>query len=497
MLTYNLADTGSDAIYTYLYKCIRQDILSGKIKAGQKLPSKRALAKNLGISVITVEGAYGLLTAEGYVYSLPKKGFYAADPELMPAVRPAGKADQSADGKGRAAGQTIHTGNVVLTGGSRAYLADLTSNQTDTAIFPFSIWTRTMREVMAEKQEALMVNPPCGGIMALRESIAAYLADFRGMSVNPEQVIIGAGTEYLYSLLIQLLGRRCRYGVENPGYHKAARVYEEMGAGTAYIGMDEEGIRIDELEAKAVDVIHVSPSHHFPTGHVTPISRRYELLAWASRGEGRYIIEDDYDSELRLGGKMIPTLQSIDASGRVIYMNTFTKTLCSTVRISYMVLPYPLCERFYEKLSFYSCTVSNFEQYTLARFMADGSFEKHINRLRSFYQKKRDSLLTAIRQSPLAKRAEIYEEEAGVHFLMKIRTDREEEAYTAAVRAGGVRLKPLSAYYFREEGAPPAEGRDNTYVINYSSVREEVMAAAVQVLFEAAVTRHKSKNDSK
>ena len=161
------------------------------------------------------------------------------------------------------------------------------------------------------------------------------------------------------------------------------------------VPLDQDGVSVQELEKRSVDIIHTSPSHHFPTGTVMPVSRRYELLGWAAKSDHHYIIEDDYDSELRLGGKPFPTLQSIDVSDKVIYMNTFTKTLASTVRISYMVLPQTLAEKFYRELSFYSCTVSNFEQYTLAEFIENGSFEKHINRLRNYYQNKRDLILQA------------------------------------------------------------------------------------------------------
>ena len=186
--------------------------------------------------------------------------------------------------------------------------------------------------------------------------------------------------------------------------------------------MDSDGVKVSELEEKKADIVHISPSHHYPTGIVMPISRRYELLGWASKNENHYIIEDDYDSELRLSGQPIPTLQSIDVSDKVIYMNTFTKTLSSTVRISYMVLPGQLLDEFYKKLSFYSCTVSNFEQYTLAKFIQEGYFEKHINRLRNYYHSKRDTLITAIRSSRLNESVTISGEEAGVHFLMEINT---------------------------------------------------------------------------
>ena len=245
-----------------------------------------------------------------------------------------------------------------------------------------------MRDLLNENQEQLMLNPPVAVSWNYVRALQSIYTHFRGMYVRPEQIIIGAGTEYLYGLLIQLLGNDKVYGIENPGYPKISKIYQSMNVHYSAIDIDESGVCIDSLEDHHIDIMHLSPSHHFPTGIVTPISRRYELLGWVSKDSDRYIIEDDYDSELRLSGKPIPTLQSIDVSDKVIYMNTFTKTLSSTVRISYMVLPPSLADLFYQKLSFYSCTISNFEQYVLARFMQSGSFEKHINRLRTYYQKK-------------------------------------------------------------------------------------------------------------
>ena len=452
MITYTFTNTGSDSLYEYLYKCIKNDILQGNIRAGEKLPSKRTFAKNLGISVITVENAYEQLIAEGYIYSIQKIGFYVTD--LKKEVETEKK--------------TVTKEMVPITGGESGYFADFTSNQTQSELFPFTVWTRMIREVLGENQIQLMTNPPCGGIYPLREAIAKYLKEFRGMTVLPEQIIIGAGTEYLYGLLIQLLGTDKIYAVENPGYRKIAKIYRSWKVACEYIDMDEEGVQIGELQRKRVDILHISPSHHYPTGIVMPVSRRYELLGWAAKSNSHYIIEDDYDSELRLGGQPIPTMQSIDVSDRVIYMNTFTKTLASTVRISYMILPPPLLEQFYERLSFYSCSVSNFEQYTLGKFIEEGFFEKHINRLRNHYHKKRDILLGAIRESRLGDLVHISGEEAGVHFLMEIQTEKEEEEFLTCAQTQGIRLSPLSAHYHNRETE-----RKNVYVMNYSSVQME------------------------
>ena len=475
MLTYNLTATGSDSLYESLYKCIKNDILQGKLCAGEKLPSKRSFAKNLGISVITVENAYGQLSDEGYIYSMPKRGFYVSDIDMV--ANPNTSAKTSAD-----ANLFDDSASIACS----PYFADFSSNQTDSEIFPFTIWTKTVRSVLNDNRIQLMINPPCGGILPLRNAIVRYLGDFRGMKVAPHQIIIGAGTEYLYGLLIQLLGKNLIYGVENPGYHKIGKICKSMGVTYRHVDLDESGVSIHELEEKKIDIIHTSPSHHFPTGIVMPVSRRYELLGWAAKKKQHYIIEDDYDSELRLSGKPFPTLQSIDVSGKVIYMNTFTKTLASTVRISYMVLPEDLAKRFYSELSFYSCTVSNFEQYTLAQFMENGSFEKHINRLRNYYQNKRDAILKELKSGSIGKYITIQEEEAGVHFLMHIKSDCAEAEIVEKAKAGGVKLDPLSRYYIKNTEKHEQNGQENpyenTYVMNYSSINMENIKKVVHVL---------------
>ena len=483
MLTYNLTATGSDSLYESLYKCIKNDILQGKLCAGEKLPSKRTFAKNLGISVITVENAYGQLSDEGYIYSMPKRGFYVSDIDMVAARGVKITTNQVMENPNASvrtsANENIfdNSANAVCS----SYFADFSSNQTDSEIFPFTIWTKTVRSVLNDNRIQLMINPPCGGILPLRNAIARYLRDFRGMQVAPHQIIIGAGTEYLYGLLIQLLGKNLIYGVENPGYHKISKICKSMGVPYRHVDLDECGVSIRELEEKKIDIIHTSPSHHFPTGIVMPVSRRYELLGWAAKEKERYIIEDDYDSELRLSGKPFPTLQSIDISGKVIYTNTFTKTLASTVRISYMVLPEDLATRFYNELSFYSCTVSNFEQYTLAQFMENGSFEKHINRLRNYYQNKRDAILKELKSGPIGKYITIQEEEAGVHFLMHIQSDCTEAEIVEKAKTGGVKLDPLSRYYVKDS-QDVFSHPENTFVMNYSSVNMENIKRAVKVL---------------
>lgn len=461
MLTYSFADLGSDSLYEHLYKCIKNDIISRKLKPGEKLPSKRSFAKNLGISVITVENAYEQLMSEGYIYSIAKKGFYVADLHSITGIKPI----------------VLGTENVSMSSDEERYLADFSSNRINLDQFPFTVWAKLMRECLLDYQEELLVKLPSGGALALRRAIAKHLADFRGMFVDPAQIIIGAGTEYLYGQLVQLLGREKIYGVEDPGFPKTSQVYEVNGACVKHIPLDEEGIRVEALEREKVHIAHISPSHQFPTGRITPISRRYELLGWASKDNSRYIIEDDYDSEFRMTGKPIPTLMSIDVNEKVIYLNTFSKSIANTVRVSYMVLPKHLVDQYYKKMSFYSCPVPSIMQLTVARFIDEGYFEKHINRLRNFYRKQRDYLLSELKESSMAPYATIKEADAGLHFLLGLDIPCDDAVFSGIMERKGIKISAVSEYYQK-----PAEVMEHTFVINYSSLSQKQIQTAVQIM---------------
>ncbi len=471
MLTYSFSDRGHESLYEYLYQCIRRDIIHGTLSPGDRLPSKRSFAKHLNVSTITIENAYAQLLAEGYIDSVPKKGYYVADIswDMQKTESPAEAGSPPAQNNGFA-----HASPGTA---KEECFADFSSSQTHPDTFPFSIWAKLLREVIADSRAALMENPPSGGILPLRQAISGYLRQFRGMDVAPEQIIVGAGTEYLYGLLIQLLGHGKIYGVEDPGYQKVFWIIQGSQAACRHIPLDGHGIRIDCLEQSGAEIVHISPSHHFPTGIIMPISRRCHLLGWAAKDDSRYIIEDDYDSEFRFMGRPIPSLQSIDSLGKVIYMNTFAKTLASTVRISYMVLPMHLIQRFYREMGYYACTVSNFEQYTLTRFLQGGHFERHINRMRNLYHSQRDLLLGCLRDSPLASRISITEEDAGLHFLMEVDTDAPNAAIMERAKAQGLRLAPLSQYY--RQGCP---AKEHTFLMNYSSIHPERMQEAISRL---------------
>ena len=443
MLTYELRKQPGVPLYEALYRCIREDILSGKLAPGQKLPSKRALAEHLEVSNITVEAAYDQLLAEGYIRAKERVGYFAEKME-----RPSQAVKASA--------QPIP---------EKSWQIDLTENaSTD---FPFSVWSRLQRQVIQDFGAQLLKPIPNRGLWELRCAIAEHLAGFRGMQVSAENILVGAGTDFLYNMLIQLLGRDKVYGVEEPGYGKIRRIYAAGGVECVSAPMDAKGVMPSMLEN--AQVLHISPSHHFPTGLVTPRERRMELLRWVYQQENRYIIEDDYDSEFRFSAHPMPTMQSMDARGRVIYMNTFSKTLAPSIRISYMVLPQELMERFQRELGFYSCTVPSFEQYTLTRFLREGHFEKHLNRMRKAYKFRRNAVAAALQESPFADDMTILEQDAGLHFLLRITGKSTEEELVARCAAAGIRVRTLGSYY---HGEIPWEDR-NCLVINYSGLLPE------------------------
>ena len=445
MLTYDLKKAPGLPLYEDLYRRIRQDILDGNLKPGEKLPSKRTLAQNLEVGKTTVEAAYGQLLSEGYIRSQEKVGFFVEElqrsgptslPVPAPGEPPAPKP-----------------------------LLDLTAN--GTGHFPFSVWIRLQREVILDYGKDLLLPMPNQGIPELRQAIAGHLGAFRGMAVDPECILIGAGTDFLYNLLIQLLGQDKVFAVEEPGYRKIRRIYAAGGVTCISAPMDENGVRPDCLDH--AQVLHISPSHHFPTGLVTPVNRRRELLDWAARAD-RWIIEDDYDTEFRFQGRPKPAMCSMDPE-RVIYMNSFSKSLAPSIRISYAILPQSLLRRFREKLGFYGCTVPSFEQYTLARFLSRGYFEKHINRMRKFYQARRNRVIRMLETSSLAPRLTILEQDAGLHFLVRVDTELSDQALVDRLEEAGIRVQTLSSFY-----AHPNPDSEHCLVVNYSGMDEEALA---------------------
>ena len=458
MLTYAMEERGSLSLYEYLYQCIRRDILSGALPAGTQLPSKRALAEHLDVSVITVEGAYQQLEAEGYVYALPRRGFFAAAVERA-AAAPAAPPPAAEPEEIR-------------------WRLDLKRNRVDVSRFPVATWARLTRRVLSEDGEALLRPVPHQGLPALRRAIADDLRHFRGMAVDPAQILVGAGAEYLYLLLPQLLGRDTVFAVEDPGYPRIRQVYGSLGVPCRPVPLDGQGMDPGALAASGASVAHLSPAHHYPTGLVTPIGRRQALLRWAE-DTGGHIIEDDYDSELRFTGRPIPTLQSIDPGGRVVYMNTFSQTISPSMRLGFLVLPPELLAEYRRRLDFYACTVPALEQHVLALFLSEGHYERHLSRMRKEYRLRHDAVLEAFRSSPFAHRIALSEQGAGLHFLLRLETDRSDEDLRRRAEALGVRLGFLSEY-----AAVPDPAHAHTLVVNYGGLEPAALPEAMALLAE-------------
>ena len=464
MLTYHLDPHSKTPLYEQLYRAVRTDIMSGTLAGGTRLPSKRQLAANLRVSQITVETAYGQLLAEGYIVSEPRRGYFVQKQLTVPAQTQAPKA----------AAPHTHAAP------EDDCKYDFRTNIVDTECFPFATWARLSRSVLSEYSDRLLrATDPCGAA-ELREQIERYLYDFRGINISPDNILVGAGSEYLMHLVIQLLGRDRVYALENPGYRKLYQIFDVSGVAVRPLPLDKSGLRADALAASDASVVYLTPSHHFPLGTVMPAARRMEILRWASAAPDRYIIEDDYDSEFRYASRPIPALGEMDRAGRVVYVNTFAKSLSPALRIGYLVLPDALMARYHERFSLYSSTVPSFDQHTLAAFMRTGGFERHISRSRKVYQARRDALMAALDRELADLPHEVSRSEAGLHLLLHMRNGMLERELIERARAVGVRVYGLSAYY-----TPPVKPPKATLVLGYAGLTERQIDEAAALLRQA------------
>lgn len=464
MLTYHLDPHSKTPLYEQLYRAVRADIMSGTLAGGTRLPSKRQLAANLRVSQITVETAYGQLLAEGYIVSEPRRGYFVQKQLTVPAQTQAPKA----------AAPHTHAAP------ADDCKYDFRTNIVDTECFPFATWARLSRSVLSEYSDRLLrATDPCGAA-ELREQIARYLYDFRGINISSDNILVGAGSEYLMHLVIQLLGRDRVYALENPGYRKLYQIFDVSGVAVRPLPLDKSGLRADALAASDASVVYLTPSHHFPLGTVMPAARRMEILRWASAAPDRYIIEDDYDSEFRYASRPIPALGEMDRAGRVVYVNTFAKSLSPALRIGYLVLPDALMARYRERFSLYSSTVPSFDQHTLAAFMRTGGFERHISRSRKVYQARRDALMAALDRELADLPHEVSRSEAGLHLLLHMRNGMLERELIERARAVGVRVYGLSAYY-----TPPVKPPKATLVLGYAGLTERQIDEAAALLRQA------------
>lgn len=451
-------DTASGkTLYEQIYEYIRDEIRRGAIRRGDRLPSTRLLAEHLDVSRSTAQLAYEQLLSEGYIESVPCKGYFVCQIDELYCLdrQPADRREPAPRGESR-------------------FRYDFTPNGIDLDHFPFAVWRKLNREVLQADEKELFHLGDAKGERELREVISVYLHQARGVRVRPEQVLVGAGNDYLLMLLSRLLGTGRRIAMESPTYRHAWDIFERLGYECAAVPVDRYGMDVKKLGESGADVAYVMPSHQYPLGIVMPVRRRQELLRWAEEKEGRYLIEDDYDSEFRYVGKPVPSLQGSDQSGRVVYIGTFSKSIAPAIRISYLVLPEGLLDRYEQAGRSFSSTVSRIDQRVLQLFMERGYYERHLNKMRALYKSKHDLLLSEIRKLSCVE--QVTGHHAGVHLLLRLRPgDSEAERIEQAARAG-VKVYPLSEYCIDRTGCEP------TILLGYATMTEEEIRAAAALL---------------
>lgn len=448
-------------MYEQIYAYICREIRSGSLQAGERLPSTRMLAEHLKVSRSTTQMAYDQLEAEGYIEARPCRGYFVCRVEELVEI---GRLENS---RTEPEPESLENKEIQV---------DFSPRGIDLNSFPYNTWRKLSRNALADDKKEMFLPGIRQGELDLREAIRSYLHGARGVNCSASQIVVGAGNEYLLMLLAQILGESRRIAMENPTYKQAWRVFQSLGLSVCPIEMDENGMSVEGLRESGADVAYIMPSHQFPTGIVMPVGRRQELLKWAEGG--RYLIEDDYDSEFRYRGKPVPALQSLDWAGRVIYFGTFSRCIAPAIRVSYMVLPPELLERYRRQAGFYASTVSRIDQDILCQFLSEGHFERHLNRMRAIYKAKHDALLEAI--APLEGDFSIRGEYAGIHILLTSRNGKREEDLIIQARQAGVQVYGLSGYLIGTASHRPA-----TLLLGYANLTLEQIRSGVELLIQA------------
>ena len=456
-LTISLDTRSRIPLYEQIYDYIKTDIQSGRIPYGEKLPSTRFLSKHLEVSRSTVELAYEQLLSEGYIESVPYKGFFVAQIDELYHL----KKDKPQPQRERKE--------------ARRYRYDFTPNGVDLKSFPYNVWRKLSKDILMDDRTELFRSGDSQGEYGFRSAICSYLYQARGVDCTPDQIIVGAGSDYILMLLGMILGMDHTIAFEDPTYKQAYRMAGGMSYNRIPVSMDKNGMKVTELEKSGADIAYVTPSHQYPTGVIMPIRRRMELLKWACEEQGRYIVEDDYDSEFRYKGKPIPALKGYDASDKVIYLGTFSKSIAPAIRLSYMVLPKPLLEAYEQKARFVNSTVSKVDQLIVQKFIEEGYYERHLNKTRALYKSRHDVLIEELR--PMADICTISGENAGVHLLLTFQNGMAEEELIDRAARADIRVYGLSDYRIRENCEEKA-----TILLGYANLTEDQIREAARLL---------------
>lgn len=456
-MTISLHTESKIPLYEQIYEHVKKEIQSGKISSGEKLPSTRALSKHLEISRSTVELAYEQLLSEGYVETQPCRGYFVSELEGVYQMK------------------SIQKNEVEKVEEEKNPLYDFTPNGVDLNSFPYSVWRKLSKEcLLDDRAEVFRLGHPQGEY-ELRRAICNYIHQARGVNCQPEQIIVGAGNDYLLMLLTTIIGQNHKVALENPSYKQAYRLFKNLAYEVCTVDMDEKGMDIQKLKESKANIAFVMPSHQYPLGIVMPVQRRMNLLSWADEEEGRFIIEDDYDSEFRYKGKPIPALQGYDHNDKVIYMGTFSKSIAPSIRMSYMVLPETLLKKYRQRSGFLSSTVSKVDQMILQKFIEEGYYERHLNKTRALYKSRHDTLLGCLKS--MQDRCKISGENAGVHLLLDFQGRFSEKELIKRAEKEGIRVYGLSEYYTREN-----EDKSGTILLGYANMSEEKIKSAVDIL---------------
>lgn len=442
-------------LYEQIYRKMVAEIRAGRMAAGEKAPSKRQLCAHLGVSMSTVETAYGLLVAEGYLISRPRSGYRVCD--LPPLDFP------------------VKQSTAPLRQSTAPPLNDcFSTGAVDTGLFPYATWASLTREAL--RDSGLLQRGDPQGDLPLREALCAFLEQYRGVRCRPEQVVVGAGMEYLLDFLFQLFDPGAAVALEDPGYHAPYRVLSNLRRRAVPIPVDGAGMVPADLERSGAGVAHITPSHQFPLGVTMPVERRAALLRWAAAKPDRFLIEDDYDSEFRYATRPIPALQGLDEGGRVVYTGTFSRSIAPSIRAAYLILPDALLEEYRKRFAYGASTVSRFEQQVLCRFLSSGQYARHLRRVGNLYRQRSAALAAALTAAFPGGR--ISGAGAGLHLLFTL-PGRDETALCRAAARAGYRVRALGEYC---RGPNPAPG---TLVLGFAALEAERAAGAVRDLAAA------------
>lgn len=468
-MTIQLQLNSDKCLYEQIYEHIRHEIWEGKLLAGERLPSTRSLAEYLQVSRSTVDYAYDQLQSEGYIEARPYRGYFVCPMEELLQLETDDRSWRM-PGDGNSERAAIPQTNALA-------MYDFSPHGIDMSGFPFSVWKRINKNILNDGNSELFARGEPQGDYDLRLTISRYLHSSRGVNCSPEQIIVGAGNDYLLMLLEKILGRHVGIAMENPTYKRTWRIFQSFAYRVETVPMDENGMVVSKLEKTDARVAYVMPSHQFPTGTVMPIGRRTELLKWADGRKDRYLIEDDYDSEFRYRGRPIPSLQSSDEHGKVIYIGTFSKAIAPAIRVSYMVLPRELLKIYRRDCYFYSCTVSRIDQRVLNEFIRDGYFERHLNKMRKIYRAKHDLLLQEL--EPFGKKFSVSGEHGGLHLLLTAKSKVTEEELLEKAEKKGVRVYGIS-----DSCVETVDG-NTTVLLGFGAMRENEIREGIVKLKEA------------